>query len=425
MGPSEGKTSVRAPEHRKKMPNRSREGAKGVTGAKRSSKFRNATTRIWGSMIMLLAGACVFSSTITLYLGLLTVIYFVYKEYMSLKIVILPEKESMIHRLLQWHLFCVIVIYLTGDLLIQNFWSRRRRSLALLTFFLVHKRLFLFLSHCLSLITFVLSLRKSYYKQQFLMFAWMNTGLLMVWCEIYGATKIVMTGPVWVLLPILLVIINDSAAYFFGQLLGSTPLIKVSPKKTWEGFIGGFIATIICSLLISGKLTQYPYMYCPVYSLSRSIFSQVSCEKAPIYVARKFILPGIFSRLSSAPVLRLLNITFPSYILASPFQFHSLLVSVFVSLVAPFAGFLASGLKRALKIKDFSNTIPGHGGVIDRVDCHLMALMFVFVYHQSFLRVAKQSDVGYLAKYAIKKLNIDQIKELIDILTNYIEFNYL
>jgi len=48
---------------------------------------------------------------------------------------------------------------------------------------------------------------------------------------------------------------------------------------------------------------------------------------------------------------------------------HILVLSVFASLIGPFGGFFASGLKRALKIKDFGDIIPGHGGITDRMDC--------------------------------------------------------
>jgi len=45
------------------------------------------------------------------------------------------------------------------------------------------------------------------------------------------------------------------------------------------------------------------------------------------------------------------------------------------SLIAPFAGFFASGIKRAYKIKDFSNALPGHGGFVDRFDC----IIFMYI----------------------------------------------
>jgi phosphatidate cytidylyltransferase len=48
---------------------------------------------------------------------------------------------------------------------------------------------------------------------------------------------------IWFILPILMVVMNDVMAYMFGFFFGKTPLIKLSPKKTWEGFIGGAVST--------------------------------------------------------------------------------------------------------------------------------------------------------------------------------------
>jgi len=48
-----------------------------------------------------------------------------------------------------------------------------------------------------------------------------------------------------------MIILNDIWAYVFGFFFGRTPLIQVSPKKTWEGFIGGGIATVICGIIVS------------------------------------------------------------------------------------------------------------------------------------------------------------------------------
>ena len=52
-------------------------------------------------------------------------------------------------------------------------------------------------------------------------------------------------------------------------------------------------------------------------------------------------------------------------------QFHALVLSAFASLIAPFGGFFASGFKRGFKIKDFGDSIPGHGGMTDRMDCQV------------------------------------------------------
>jgi phosphatidate cytidylyltransferase len=57
----------------------------------------------------------------------------------------------------------------------------------------------------------------------------------------------------------------------------------------------------------------------------------------------------------------------------APFQLHSIVLAIFASLVAPFGGFFASGFKRAFNIKDFGDSIPGHGGMTDRMDCQCVA----------------------------------------------------
>ena len=51
------------------------------------------------------------------------------------------------------------------------------------------------------------------------------------------------------------------------------------------------------------------------------------------------------------------------------YHLHILVMATFASLVAPFGGFFASGFKRAFNIKDFGDSIPGHGGMTDRMDC--------------------------------------------------------
>jgi len=52
------------------------------------------------------------------------------------------------------------------------------------------------------------------------------------------------------IVPVSMIVINDVMAYMFGFFFGRTPLIKLSPKKTWEGFIGGGISTVIFGLLV-------------------------------------------------------------------------------------------------------------------------------------------------------------------------------
>lgn len=57
------------------------------------------------------------------------------------------------------------------------------------------------------------------------------------------------------------------------------------------------------------------------------------------------------------------------------FQLHCLVLASFASLVAPFGGFFASGFKRAFNLKDFGDSIPGHGGMTDRMDCQYVKIL--------------------------------------------------
>lgn len=78
----------------------------------------------------------------------------------------------------------------------------------------------------------------------------------------------------------------------------------------------------------------------------------------------------------------------------SPLQAHALVLGVFASLVAPFGGFFASGFKRAFKIKDFADTIPGHGGITDRFDCQVIMGMFTYIYILTFVQDGTNVETG-------------------------------
>jgi len=67
-----------------------------------------------------------------------------------------------------------------------------------------------------------------------------------------------------------------------------------------------------------------------------------------------------------------------SSVTVPPAVLYTTVFAAYSSLVAPFVGFFASGFKRAVGIKDFAATLPGHGGVIDRFDC--ISNMGIFTY---------------------------------------------
>ncbi len=53
------------------------------------------------------------------------------------------------------------------------------------------------------------------------------------------------------IVPVSMIVCNDVMAYMFGFFFGRTPLIKLSPKKTWEGFIGGGFATVVFGIMVA------------------------------------------------------------------------------------------------------------------------------------------------------------------------------
>ncbi len=113
---------------------------------------------------------------------------------------------------------------------------------------------------------------------------------------------------------------NDTFAYLIGRSLGKHKLLeRVSPKKTMEGFFGGVLVTMIISYLI-GK-----------------------------YVA-----------------------------IITPTQW--IILGAIVSVFGVLGDLIASLFKRQTGVKDTGNIIPGHGGIIDRLDSVIFAAPFIFIY---------------------------------------------
>lgn len=71
-------------------------------------------------------------------------------------------------------------------------------------------------------------------------------------------------GMFWFFMPAALVITNDIWAYICGMTFGRTPLIKLSPKKTVEGFVGAWFFTLLFGVIFTRYLTRYTYFICPV-----------------------------------------------------------------------------------------------------------------------------------------------------------------
>ncbi len=121
--------------------------------------------------------------------------------------------------------------------------------------------------------------------------------------------------------------INDTMAYIVGSLIGKTPLSKISPKKTWEGTIGGAILAILAIGFV-GRTVSFG-----------------SAQQTSIYF------------------------------------FIAAICAVFGTL----GDLLESKLKRLANVKDSGTVMPGHGGFLDRFDSLLIATISVGVYYFFFM----------------------------------------
>jgi phosphatidate cytidylyltransferase len=100
----------------------------------------------------------------------------------------------------------------------------------------------------------------------------------------------ILEGLIWFWVPASLVICNDCFAYIWGVTVGRTPLIKLSPKKTVEGFVGAFISTVIFAVLWGTYFMRFDYMICPVQDLGVHAWSGMTCKPNPIFVWKQFDL---------------------------------------------------------------------------------------------------------------------------------------
>ena len=123
------------------------------------------------------------------------------------------------------------------------------------------------------------------------------------------------------LLPMIIIAtiwINDTMAYIVGSLIGKTPFSPISPKKTWEGTVGGAILAVAVISLVC------------VYWLELSLFKMI-------------------------------------------------LVTVTAAVMGTIGDLFESKLKRMAGVKDSGSFMPGHGGFLDRFDSLLLATPYVWL----------------------------------------------
>ena len=126
--------------------------------------------------------------------------------------------------------------------------------------------------------------------------------------------------PTLILLMFILTWTFDTFAYLFGVRFGRTKIMpSISPKKSWEGFAGGFVFTIIAS----------------------------------------FITTTFFLELDTSIALGL---------------------SLFLPFTATLGDFTESFFKRKAGVKDSGNFIPGHGGILDRMDAFMITIPILYIF---------------------------------------------
>ena len=118
--------------------------------------------------------------------------------------------------------------------------------------------------------------------------------------------------------------VTDIFAYLIGMAFGKHKFSSVSPKKSIEGCIGGTIGAILVMLIYTYIVNTY-----------------LNMNYSYIYIAA---------------------------------------ISLVLSLIGQIGDFAASSIKRYVDIKDFSNLIPGHGGILDRIDSLLFLAPFAYVF---------------------------------------------
>ncbi|EEU39335.1 uncharacterized protein NECHADRAFT_81432 [Fusarium vanettenii 77-13-4] len=309
---------------------------------------------------------------------------------------------------LNWYWLATTMYFLYGETVIYYFKHIVLVDKVLLPL-ATHHRFISFILYVFGFVFFVASLQAGHYKFQFTNFAWTHMALYLIVVQAHFIMNNVFEGMIWFFLPAALVITNDIFAYICGIMFGRTQLIKLSPKKTVEGFVGAWIMTILFGMILVNIMMRSKYFICPVNDLGANIFTGLQCDPNPVFLLKTYELPELFF----LPENTHFSVTF------APMQLHALNLATFASLIAPFGGFFASGLKRTFKIKDFGDSIPGHGGITDRMDCQFIMGFFAYMYYHSFIAIHKV-NLGTVLETAITSLSPDEQVELVKSMGHYL-----
>ena len=149
-------------------------------------------------------------------------------------------------------------------------------------------------------------------------------------------------GAIWTIYTLLAVWAGDIFAYFVGKSLGRHRMSPdISPKKTWEGAVASILASVIVGTL----------WFQHASGISSALLRMGLIERRD----------GIFG-------------------LEQPRLWPIILLSVVVNIAAQLGDLVESLIKRGAGVKDSGTILPGHGGMLDRIDAMLFAVPVVWAY---------------------------------------------
>lgn len=295
-----------------------------------------------------------------------------YREMLNVRYIEAKERSIPWFRSLQWAWFIVPMIWVYGETLHK--FCTEHRSLHHLTSITNNLKVVVAVLYFALFVVSVLTLKKGMMRFQLSQIMWSIVTVCIVVFQSKWFASNTLHGLFWFCFPMTCVIINDCSAYFsgicFGRKFIQAPFLPyLSPNKTWEGFIGAGIMTVIFAFLSPAILSQFSWITCPAEGL---YFwpnpPALECIPNPVFIKTLIDLPFI------GPTM------------IYPMQLHGISYGLFASIVAPFGGFFASAIKRAYRMKDFESFMPGHGGAMDRMDCQLLMITFTTFYYYAFIQ---------------------------------------
>lgn len=188
---------------------------------------------------------------------------------------------------------------------------------------------------CGALFFFIALLFEKNYKKGLLQYTFLSLIYISLsWGLLIDISKWSIDGyPTIVLALIVSIWLNDTLAYLVGSFIGKTPFSKISPKKTWEGTVGGAILAVVIVTLVG--------RYCVANALSGGGPDSGNIQT-------------YFTRMC-------------------------LSVSIAGAVIGTLGDLLESKIKRMADVKDCGSIMPGHGGFLDRFDSLLLATPAVWI----------------------------------------------